>query len=59
MAMAEHLRVAFLKLTGETDATIGIGVAIRQRGESGRDVLRRVTDRAEEASYSPGVTVVG
>lgn len=59
MAMAEHLRVAFLKLTGETDATIGIGVAIRQRGESSRDVLRRVTDRAEEASYSLGVTVVG
>lgn len=59
MAMAEHLRVAFLKLTADTDATIGIGVAIRQRGESSRDVLRRVTDRAEEASYGPGVTVVG
>lgn len=59
MAMAEHLRVAFTKLAADADATIGIGVAIKQPAESSRDVLRRVADRAEEAAYQKGVTVAG
>ena len=40
-------------------ARIGIGVAIKQPGESSRDVLRRVADRAEEATLAAGVTVCG
>jgi hypothetical protein len=59
MAMAEHLRAAFARLVADDGATIAIGVAIKQVGETSRDVLRRVTDRAEEAGYRPGVNVAG
>jgi hypothetical protein len=59
MAMAEHLRVSLAKGVADTNVTIGIGVAIKQPGETSRDVLRRVVDRAEEATYQPGVTVAG
>jgi hypothetical protein len=59
MATAEHLRAAFTKMVTDSDTTIAIGVAIKQAGESSRDLLRRVTDRAEEAGYQAGVTVAG
>ena len=59
MAMAEHLRDAFAKIPTNTEAGIGIGVAIKQRGETSRDVLRRVVDRSEVASSEPGITISG
>jgi GGDEF domain-containing protein len=59
MAMAEHLRNALAKIVTDTEGKIGIGVAIKQPGETGREVLRRVVDRAEEAVAQPGVTVSG
>jgi len=59
MSLAEHMRVAFVREAAGSDARIGIGVAIKQSGESSRDILRRVADRAEEAIFAAGVTVCG
>jgi hypothetical protein len=59
MALAEHIRRAIAGLAAGTGATVGIGVAIKQPGETSRDLLRRVVDRAEEASRQPGVSVAG
>lgn len=59
MAIAEHLRGALSRVTANTAATIGIGVAIKQPGELSRDVLRRVADRADEAGNTAGVSVAG
>jgi hypothetical protein len=59
MALAEHLRGTLARLHAGKDVAIGIGVAIKQPGESGRDVLRRVADRASEARFGARVTVVG
>jgi hypothetical protein len=59
MAMAEQVRVALARAIADSGATVGIGVAIKQPGESSRDVLRRVVDRAEVAASEPGVTVAG
>jgi hypothetical protein len=59
MSLAEQMRTAFVKQSADSFARIGIGVAIKQPGESSRDVLRRVADRAEEATLAAGVTVCG
>lgn len=59
MSLAEHLRRSFVAQSAGTGATIGIGVTIKQSGESTHAALRRVTDRAEEASRTPGVSVAG
>ena len=59
MALAEHLRGTLARLHAGKDVAIGIGVAIKQPGELGRDVLERVADRADEARYGARVTVVG
>jgi hypothetical protein len=59
MSLAEQMRAAFVKQSADSFARIGIGVAIKQPGESSRDVLRRVADRAEEATLAAGVTVCG
>ena len=59
MAMAEHLRDSFTKIPASADVGIGIGVAIKQRGDTSRDVLRRVVDRSEVASSEPGITISG
>jgi len=59
MSLAEQMRAAFVKQAADSFARIGIGVAIKQPGESSRDVLRRVADRAEEATLAAGVTVCG
>jgi hypothetical protein len=59
MTLAEQLKQALASLERAGDATIGIGVAIKQPQESARDVLRRVTDRAEEAVWQTGISVVG
>lgn len=59
MALAEHLRGMLARLHAGKDVAIGIGVAIKQPGESGREVLGRVGDRASEARFGARVTVVG
>jgi hypothetical protein len=59
MSLAEQMRAAFVRQSADSFARIGIGVAIKQPGESSRDVLRRVADRAEEATFAAGVTVCG
>ena len=59
MTLAEQLKQALVSLERAGDVTIGIGVAIKQPQESARDVLRRVTDRAEEAVWQTGISVVG
>jgi hypothetical protein len=59
MSLAEHIRRAIAGLAAGSDATIGIGVAIKQPGETSRNLLRRVADRAEEASRQSGVSVAG
>lgn len=59
MALAEHLRGTLARLHAGKDVAIGIGVAIKQPGEVGRDVLGRVADRADEARHGARVTVVG
>ncbi len=59
MMLAEQLRAGIARLAAEQNATIGIGVSIKQPGDSSRDILRRVADRREEATFSGGVTVVG
>ena len=59
MTLAERLKNAFALIESGESVTIGIGVAIKQPGESAREVLRRVTDRAEEAAWETGIFVVG
>lgn len=59
MALAEHLRGTLSRLHAGKDIAIGIGVAIKQPGENGRDVLARVADRADEARHGARVSVVG
>jgi hypothetical protein len=59
MSLAEHVRRSIAGLAAGTGAIVGIGVAIKQPGETSRDLLRRVADRAEEASRQPGVSVAG
>ncbi len=59
MTLAEQLKQTLGSLERASDVTIGIGVAIKQPQESARDVLRRVTDRAEEAVWQSGISVVG
>jgi GGDEF domain-containing protein len=59
MALAEHLRGTLARFHAGKDVAIGIGVAIKQPGESGREVLGRVADRASEARFGARVTVVG
>jgi GGDEF domain-containing protein len=59
MTLAEQLKQALTSLERAGDVTIGIGVALKQPQESARDVLRRVTDRAEEAVWQTGISVVG
>jgi hypothetical protein len=59
MTLAEQLKQALAGLERAVDVTIGIGVAIKQPQETAREVLRRVSDRAEEAVWQSGISVVG
>ena len=59
MSLAERLKTGLGSIERPSSMTIGIGVAIKQQQETARDVLRRVTDRAEEAAWQSGITVVG
>lgn len=59
MSMAEQMRRAFIRLSPDKDASIAIGVAIRQPGETSRDLLQRVADRTEEAAALRGINVAG
>ena len=59
MALAEELKKAMATIERASNATIGIGVAYKLPHESAQDVLRRVTDRAEEAAWKTGISVVG
>jgi GGDEF domain-containing protein len=59
MSLAEHIRRAVAGIVAGTEASVGIGVAIKQPGETSRDLLRRVADRAEEAGRESGVAVAG
>lgn len=59
MMLADQLRNGISRLVVAQNATVGIGVSIKQPGDSSRDILRRVADRREEATFSGGVSVVG
>jgi GGDEF domain-containing protein len=59
MILGDQLRTSLIRATINAPLRIGIGVSIKQPGETSRDVLRRVVDRRDEALASDGVTVVG
>ncbi len=59
MLLSQQLRNAILRTLGGHPVPVGIGVAVRQYGDSSRDLLRRLVDRRDEALTSGGVAVVG
>ncbi|MDQ2682847.1 MAG: hypothetical protein M3Y37_04910 [Chloroflexota bacterium] len=59
MLLAQQLRNAVLRTLGGHPVPVGIGVAVKQYGDSTRDLLRRLVDRRDEALATGGVAVVG